>query len=461
MAPVIPSCAEYVAVAASNDGHTATTDSPALGEEKFLPNEPLRNTIQGGIALADQIVISAANFFTLAIISRNCTLQQTGFFALAWTITNFVRTVQERTIATPYMVFVFQKDSASFLGSTLVQQLCLSLAASAIVLLVAVGGMLRGDFELSSVLAATAITLPILLLRECIRSVSFAHFQFSSAFGLDLAASVTQVLAIMALAYLQLLSIMNATLVMGLACLVPSLSWLLNPSATLRIDRGRLREDWKYNWQFSRFLLVARLLGMGGFLLMPWLVQLYLSSAEVGAFAVCNSLVGISLLFVTGTNNYFQPRIVRELHQHGPSAMLRSILVSSLVVGFVLVVISTLLWFFGDHLLGWVYGQPYSGYGALVIILCLSVTLVSPSIQFGNGLAALKRTELQVWSEAAYFVLTISLGLLLIPQIKLIGAGIALLVGGAVASLVSGAILVALVRHDASTQVALSEPVAR
>ncbi len=423
-----------------------------LPDTKIQRHGRLQTVLQGGLSLADQVVVSAANFLTVVIISRYCTAEQMGVFALAWTLVNFLRTVQERMIATPYMVFVHHQDThqPTFLANTLVQQIGLSLLASSGVIAMAGLAVWQGEPAFARVLAATACTIPLLMLRECTRSISFAHFRFASALGLDCIASITQILAIGIMAYFGNLSVAKASLAMGLACVVPSLIWLAHSYPDLSFVRTRLVDDWFRNWSYARWLLVARLLGMGGFLVMPWLVESMLSSADVGAFAVANSLVGVLLLFVTGMNNYFQPRTVSELRQHGKQAMCTVISYSSWFITSGLLLVSLILWLAGDQLLAAIYGQQYAQHGKLAFVLGLSIAAVSPSIMFGNGLAALERTKLQIWSEAAFFGMTITFGLWLIPQYKLNGAAISLVIGGLAASGLSGFILWSVIRHSAS-----------
>ena len=407
------------------------------------------------ISLLDQIVVSGCTFFTMYLVSHNCSKAEVGAFALAATVVNFVRTVQERAIAAPYLAFAFQPgfNRKSFRGSSFVHQGALATIVAMIVLAVVAVGWGLGVANSSLALAASlAVALPFLMMRDQIRAISAANFEFSPQLLLDIGVGLVQFGGLFFLAWLNQFTLAYVYIALGLACVIPSLAWLWQHRASFEIDRRILVSDWTHNWRYSRWLVGARVLGVFGYLAVPWMVAYYLDKSATGAFAVCSSLVGISLMFVTGLNNLFQPRTIRELHRSGIAGMKSTLIESIVIVSSVLCLISIGFAFFGDVVLGLLFGPVYGMYGQIAFLLSLSTLSVSFSVLFGNGLAALGNARHYFWGEFACCAVSVGSAAVLIPCWGLAGAAQALILGGLAASLVTGLTLARAISQFKSTE---------
>ena len=434
----------------------ADVDFPAREPAAMVgeTNPPVSHEVTRGIlALSDQIIVSGTSFATLAIIAHVCSKPEVGIFHLAWTIVGFLRTAQERMLSAPYLVFVHRDeyDEVTWLGSTLVHQAIFAVACCAVVVslafLTSFGGWLPG---MPTVLVALACSLPFLLLRDHLRAICSAHFRYGVALTIDVSIAVAQLGGICLLARFNQVTIPRVATLLGLSCLVPCLAWLVLRPLKFQIRRRRAINDWIVSWAYSRWLVAARTIGIAGCYLVPWVVVYYVNQAAAGAFAACSSLVGLSLMFIQGANNFFQPRTVKAFHEQGVAAMSRSVMEFTVLLVIVLSAISAGYYIAGDWLLGIIYGPAYAEYGVAVFYLSLSLLAVSVSIACGNGLAALGRPRGYFWGEFAYFVATVSLAFLLIPPLELIGAGLALTGGGCAASLVTALTLWHLIRQEKS-----------
>ncbi len=408
---------------------------------------------RGILALSDQIIVSGTSFATLAIIAHVCSKPEVGIFHLAWTIVGLLRTAQERMLSAPYLVFVHREghNEVTWLGSTLVHQAIFAAICSVLVVVFAIltswGGWLPG---MPSVLVALACSLPFLLLRDHVRAICAAHFRYGVAVTIDMFIAVAQLGGVCLLATFQEVTIPRVAFYLGLSCLVPCVAWLVLRPLPYHIRRRRAIHDWIVSWSYSRWLVAARTIGIAGCYLVPWVVVYYFNQTAAGAFAACSSLVGLSLMFIQGANNFFQPRTVKAYHEQGVAAMSRSVVEFSVLLLIVLSTISAGFYVAGDRLMGVIYGPAYAEYGEAVFYLSLSLLAVSVSIACGNGLAALGQPRGYFWGEVAYFVATISLAFLLIPRWELIGAGLALTGGGCAASLVTALTLLHLIRQQQS-----------
>ena len=415
------------------------------------------------VSLVDQFVVSGCTFFTMYLVSGNCTKAEVGAFALAATVVNFIRTVQERAIAAPYLAFAYKPgfDRDSFRGSSFVHQAIFAIIVAALALALFVFEWGLGFSNATLALAASlAITLPLLMIRDQIRAISAANFEFVPQLVLDIAIGCIQFAGLFFLAWSKQFSIAYVYVVLGFACLIPSFSWFWKHRHTFEIDRERIVSDWNHNWLYSRWLVGARVVGIFGYLVVPWMVAYFLDKSETGAFAVCSSLVGISLMFVTGLNNYFQPRTIRELHSSGVSGLKLSLIESIAIVSGVLLLISIGFACFGNAALGLLFGAAYGSYGHVAFLLSLSMLSVSFSIMFGNGLAALGNSRHYFWGEFACCAVSVSSAAVLIPWWGLPGAAQSLILGGLAASIVTGLTLaraIALYEPSNQNSIAINE----
>jgi O-antigen/teichoic acid export membrane protein len=407
---------------------------------------------QLAFSLADQVVVSACTFLTMVLISNHCTKADVGVFALTVTIVNLIRTVQERTIAAPYLAFAFREgfDRPSFKGSSFVHQAILGAIATIVIVLITAAGYLLGNSRSwTVVLASLAMVLPLTLLRDQIRSMAAASFQLSQQLMFDSVVGASQLLGIIALGWANRFSIAWVNIVLGLACVLPTLVWFGVHGKRIEVDSAHVLQDWKNNWHYSRWLVGARIFGIFGYFVVPWLVWYFLDEAATGAFAVCNSLVGVSLMCVTGLNNLFQPRTIRELQHSGIRGMIVSMIESIAVVIGILSVISIGFYFFGSVALVRIFGVAYADYGHVAFILSLSTLAVSLAILFGNGLAALGNSREYFLGELSCCVVSVSAALVFIPWFGLNGAAASLALGGLAASVVTGWTLYrAIVRYQ-------------
>ncbi len=235
------------------------------------------------------------------------------------------------------------------------------------------------------------------------------------------------------------------------------IDWIGLPSAlrlvfvanrsTYRFEKSAALSDWRRNWNFSRWLLAARLMSMGGFLIMPWLVAWQLGDKATGAFSVCNSLIGFSLMFIVGANNFFQPKTYREYRRSGTNGMKPGYSGIDRFGWRSLDRRHVRLYFWGGQSWGWIYGQGYADAGSVVFVLSLFSLTMCVSIAVSNGLSALEKPHLYLWGEGAFLLATLCSAWFLMPSMGLLGAAVALVIGGVVVSIANIALLTISVRQ--------------
>jgi O-antigen/teichoic acid export membrane protein len=435
----------------------ANSPQGVVGVTPVEPASPAVDSVtkdgaRAAMSLADQVVVSGTNFLTLAIVARLCTQSDVGIFHLAWTIIGFLRTAQERMIAAPYLAFVHQpgQHPSQLLGSSLLHQGVFATICGGFML------ALAAWFEWServpgmeTVLLALVLSLPFILLRDQIRAICAAHFDYHIALVVDIFVCLFQLGGIVALAYCGNLTVPLVALVLGLACLIPGLVWVVSHRDRFEIVLSQCRRDWQQNWGYAKWLVIARTVGIGGYFAIPWIVVTLLDEARAGVFATASGLVGLSLMFVMGANNFFQPTTIRAYHEQGLPRMVRTILESVFCIGAVLLAVVGVFALCGGPLLGLIFGPTYASYGTLVTLLSISIFAVSLSITCGNGFAALTKPKAYLWGELAYCLVAVTTAILLIPVWGINGAACGLVAGGIATSTVTFVTLLMLLKKEA------------
>ncbi len=393
----------------------------------------------GFLAIADQIVVSAGTFLSTMLICRNCSDADFGVFSLAWTIIAFLRTIQERMIAAPFLAFTFRPtfNRTSFRGSTLAHQAIFSTASTLLVCAGAVAVRMMG-FDGGHFLFGLSLALALwsTLGRDQMRYVSFTDFAIFRLLLLDVVVVLSQLIGLVVLIRTEVFSIFVANLVLAFGCLLPIAAWLWMTRSTYAINNEAVALDWHHNWNYARWLVVARVFGIAPVVVIPWLIFTFEGDTGNGVFGACTSLVGVSLMFVQGANNLFQPRTILELQKNGIRGLLNAIVESTGVICVGLFCISICFFFFGNNLLA-ILGTQYVGFGFLTFLLSVSTLVISISTMLANGLAALKKSKDFFLGEVSYCLVSIVSALVLIPNQGLNGAAYAMILGGLAVTIVT------------------------
>jgi O-antigen/teichoic acid export membrane protein len=212
--------------------------------------------------------------------------------------------------------------------------------------------------------------------------------------------------------------------------------WFRQFRTSFSFDRKLIASDWIHNWKYSRWLVGGRTIGIAPIIAIPWLIAFFQGEEGTGIYAVCSSVVGLSMMFVTGVNNLYQPKTVLEFQKNGVRGMTSVVIESVFIVSIVLTIISVIFWFFGDQVLRY-YGANYAQYGYLAFLLSVSTLIISISGMAGNGLVALGKAKELFWGEVSYCVVTIVAAIILVPSHGLVGVGYSWILGSLTATTVT------------------------
>lgn len=419
------------------------TASPAPSRWESL-QQRFGSQLAGLIALADQGIVSITNFATVILLAMFCEDSVFAAIALAGQAISYLRSAQERMISAPYGAFIHraETDQTSYTGSSLRHSgtfvLVSSLAATVAAVLFYFNA---SNTTISTGLLAQCLLLPCLLLRDHLRYVSFARFKVNVAFSLDTVASLIQLSLLSALFVLGRTDAVSITLALVASSLVPIAAWFLLKPVSYNVQPNRIRPDWQTNWRYSRWLLFGRLFGVASYLVIPWMIAFQLGDSETALFAKAMNIIGISTVFVSGLNNYFQPTTVHDYHHGGPSALRAKLAKNAALFLTVLGGLCIVYFLLGESLMRFVYRTDHPEQGKVTLILGINVLAYSLAIVASNGLAALKSSVANFWAEFGNFVVSIGAALLVLPIYGLTGAAAAILIGSAASAFITSLML--------------------
>jgi O-antigen/teichoic acid export membrane protein len=399
-----------------------------------------RNRYGSILALVDQIVVSAVNFLTGAIIGRTCGKDEFGLYTLGFSLVFFIATVQNSLIWTPYMIFsprLSDRERAKYAGSSFIQQIVLS--AIAIVFLAA--GALApnwgiGSRELSGVLWALAAVSAFVFARESVRQVCFSRLKMGTAFLLDCAAAVAQIAGLGSLAWLGLLSASAAWWMAGAASCIAVLLWFVFARHKMIMRFSYVASDLRRNWAFGKWVFASGMAWALTTYLYPWILTGFHGHAAAGTWAACLGIVGITNPLVVGAQNFLGPSIAHRYAGGHTRQFQRHVVNSTFVTTAALLPIFVPLAIFGGRLVALVYGENYSDNGITVCWLTLSALAGAAQFALSRGLYALQRAKTDFWANAAGLIVLLVCGFWLAGSSEAAGAAFGLLLGNIIGLLV-------------------------
>lgn len=381
------------------------------------------------LSLLDQGIVSGTSFVTTVIVGRGASPAELGLFALAMTIVLFGRGFQEQLISAPYLVLSQRQRgerSPVFTGSTLFFEVLLILLTVLALLAYGLGRQLTGVASpLDRTLILLAAVLPGVLMRDYLRHLSFASFNFQSLFVLDSLACVLQLGGLAALCWQGYLSAGAALLAMGAANGLAVAIWFVGQSEPWQVVPAQLWSDWQELWSFGKWALASFLINCSAPLVMPWVMAVAINTESAGVLAACTSLTGLANTLVMGVCNYLSPKAARAYTEEGLPGLNKILRESAL---FFLGTVGSLTLLFGvagEFVAVTVYGPAYQGSGLILFVLMCGILCNSLGIVLGNGLWAVHRPEANFRADVVSLLTALLSTAALVPLWGVLGAACA------------------------------------
>ncbi|MBI3466084.1 MAG: lipopolysaccharide biosynthesis protein [Planctomycetes bacterium] len=390
------------------------------------------------LSVVDQAIFASTTFLTTVIVGRALSQADLGAYYLAFSLVMLLRGVQVELSSSPCMVFCHRRtgrELATYTGSTLLHHLGLTaVAVACLVATVAISELIAGTAHRASIGWTLTAVLPLLLLREYIRQLAFAHLRLGAAIALDAAIASLQIGGLVLLASTGLLTVAATYGVMGLACGIACCIWLATCRRMFRFDRAACFRDWRHNWRFSRWTLASFLAGSTTPYLLPWMLALAHGEAATGVLTACLTLVGVSQMFVTGVSNFLTPQAARAFTTGGAPSLRLVLWKAAALYAIVLGALCLVFVISGEALVLLAFKSPYAGGGLITAMLSLSVLAHSLGVTAGNGLWAIERPRANFTADLVNLFVTLTAGTSLSFSCGVSGAAAALLLGSVTAA---------------------------
>ncbi|NNJ24990.1 lipopolysaccharide biosynthesis protein [Alienimonas chondri] len=407
---------------------------PAAGVRGAVRSAWRRSASDPVLAVLDQGLVSGTRFVTTVAVGRAAGEEELGLYSLAMAGLILAGVAQEAVVTKPYTVLREGEVDSDYAGSALLHHAALG-GGLAVALLAAAGiAAAAGAGTAAIVLAVTAAAVPLSLLWEFARRMSFAHLRLRSALAVDGGLAALQLGALAGLWATGRLTALTALAATAAAGLIAGSIWLARSRTVFRLGTGRVGADWRRSWQFGRWVLAAQLCGQVNGSAPQWVLAAAVGIAATGRFAAAQNVVLLCNPLILAVASLLVAQTAAARRTGGPTAV-RRVAVRAAVA---LTAFAGLFWLgllvAAGPLLGLLYGTEFASAAPVILLLGLAPLAWSVSTAFEAGLSAIDRPEVGFRAMLAGLLTTVAAAVPLSAIYAAPGAGAAVLLGSAVAA---------------------------
>jgi len=390
------------------------------------------------LALADQVVVSAASFLTTVTIGRFTDPTQLGAYAIGISVLASSFTIQGSLITLPYSIQQHRPlgTSAEHAGSSLIHSSILSALISVVLIGTALSLFVLGaQPELTAMTWALAGAMPFALFREFCRRFSFTHLQMTRALLLDAAVSTIQLSMLGWLGWTGRLSAVTACGAIGVSCALAAVGWWYLSRAQFAFLLGDMREAMKQSWSLGKWLLANQIMVQVQRYATYWLSAVIAGAAVTGVLSACMSIVAFANPLTFGLGNILAPRSVLAWKEKGGAGLRQQAIRDALLLGAVMAGFCVLVLLAGEDAMRFLYhGKEYEGHGYTIAVLAFATLASAVAMPASNALASMERPYAIAIVGAGGALVTVVLVWWLMAGWGLLGAAYGLLFGNIVSS---------------------------
>lgn len=332
-------------------------------------------------ALADQALISGANFVTLILIAWALDDKtEFGRFSTVYSVLLFCNILQSTLITQSHNVLGATRsgdDYRLYTSSTAFGQLALFAIQVLLVLPVATLASMQG-WATASLIWALIPAVFGWQLQELVRRVLYTEGRYGAAFANDLIGFGGQMLVLAGMFFLhaRMGYTFNGTIALLVTAATTALAgavglWQLRASLSWRFGRRELAE----NWHFGKWLLGGEVLGFFSSLQMQVLwAALLVGTAASADLRAAQILFGPMRVITFFLGTVLPIRFARALHERGTLAMHANVRSVYAVLAPLVGVYCALLALFPRPLLKLIYPDEFASNEAVVVLMLYAAT---------------------------------------------------------------------------------------
>ncbi|GAA4652456.1 hypothetical protein GCM10023116_47400 [Kistimonas scapharcae] len=360
----------------------------------YVKNQILKNPKMNW-AIADQALVSGANFLTGIILARLLGLESYGVFTLAWLVVLFFNSLQLATIVQPMMSLSPKYEGEKlkeFYGSMLYIQL---LWIIIYLLVICIGIVFQNKFEYAARISEYIIPVFSVLIafqiQDFFRRLFFTLSKPGKAFLSDSISYLGRILLFILLYHLDNLTITNvlyAITFVSLVAIVPALSI----KTSIKMFHSHHPLNIKENFDFSKWLLGSALLQWttGNYFFV--MAGMLLGPLAVGAVKACQNIIGITHILFQAMENFVPSQATKALRDGIGGLkkyLLKLVCLGGLGTGLIIMTVVV----FSEALITLVYGEEYTQYSYLMSWFGILYFLSYLSLPIRAGLRSIERNS--------------------------------------------------------------------
>jgi len=255
---------------------------------------------------ADQMMVSAVNFFTNILIARFLGLEDFGRFGLLWMLILFLNSLQIAMIISPMQSIGSQqsdKAAPSYYGAVLAQQLIAgTLSFLFIYLFISASGNFFPRWQINEFALPLAAVAFAFQFQDFLRRYLIVRGKMFWMFVNDIISYGGQLIGLLCLSQTDFFSITTVLWTISLTSSVAIGVGLLT-LGTVVWQLSVFRQVTVRHWHFAKWLLNSALLERLKDSLINLIIATVLSVAAVGALKACQNIIGVTHVLLLALQN--------------------------------------------------------------------------------------------------------------------------------------------------------------
>lgn len=349
-------------------------------------------------ALADQGMVSAANFATTILLARFLGLEEFGRFTLAWMVVLMLHNFQRSLIIAP-MMSIGPKQAAdsqfTYYGAVVAQQAIFGAVSFVLLWGGATGAaVLFPEWNIDGLALPLAFVSVANQFHDFLRRYYFTHTRVATAFAVDAIRYPGQVAILLWLFQTVPMDSGRTLWAMTVLAVVTPIAFGVVQVRQLSWDRDTFISVTRHHWRFSRWLVASTVVGQIRGQLVIFATGALLGASAVGALRAAQTLMGITHVVVIGLDNILPVKAARHFHVGGAKA-LKHFVIRFMYLEELFGIAIAIAVFVGPEFWLWLsFGEEYTGYGFLLQWIAIVELFYFPAMPIEAGLRALENTRL-------------------------------------------------------------------